>query len=121
MSRMNNQSHSHTHPNLNLNHVAIGVSSTLLLWPGWASAATPTTLKELVNVVVGVVNLLIPLIFVIIFVFLVWKLIDAWVLNPADEQKRTAGKSYLIAAVLALVLAVSTWGIIALLRESVFG
>lgn len=96
-----------------------GVSTTL---PTLAFASDPPTdLKSLINLVIGIINLLIPLIFTVVFVYLVWKLIETWILNPGDEQKRTEGKSYAIAAVIAIVLAVSTWGIIALLRQSLFG
>jgi hypothetical protein len=86
----------------------------------WASGP-PTTFRELVNVFVGLINLLIPLIFTAIFVFMIWKLIDAWILNVGDEKKRTEGKFYVMAAILALFLAVSTWGIITLLRQSLLG
>jgi hypothetical protein len=99
----------------------VSITCVLLLPLGVVYAAPPSTLRELINIFIGIINLLIPLIFVAVFAFMVWKLVDAWVLNAADEQKQTAGKSYLIAAVVALVLAISTWGIITLLRQSIFG
>ncbi len=97
--------------------------STILLAIPLSAAASgpPTSFRELVNVFVGIINLLIPFLFTVVFVFMIWKIIDAWVLNVGDEKKRSEGKLYVIAAVLALVLAVSTWGIISLLRQSLLG
>lgn len=89
--------------------------------PKLALAATPQTFPELVNVFIGIINLIIPLLFFSLFIFLIWKLIDAWILNVADEKKRTEGKAYALAAVLVFVLGVSTWGIVQVLSRSVFG
>ena len=83
--------------------------------------ATPTDFKGLVDMVVEFINILIPLLFAILFIFLIWKIIDAWVLNVGDESKRSEGKMYVIAAVIAFVVMLSAWGIIALLRNSIFG
>lgn len=82
---------------------------------------TPTNFKDLVEAVVGIINLLIPLLFAGVFLFLIWKIIDAWVLNVGDETKRSDGKKYVIAAVIAFVIMLSAWGIVALLRNAVFG
>jgi hypothetical protein len=83
--------------------------------------STPTTFGELVNQILGLINIIIPLIFSVIFLFLVWKIFDAWVINGGDEQKRDEGKKYATAAVLVVVLMVSAWGIVYMLRRSIFG
>lgn len=83
--------------------------------------STPTTFGELVNQILGLINIIIPLIFSVIFLFLVWKIFDAWVINGGDEQKRDEGKKYATAAVLVAVLMVSAWGIVYMLRRSIFG
>ena len=82
---------------------------------------SPSTFKDLVELVVDFINLLIPLLFGVLFVFLIWKIIDAWVINAGDESKRTAGKQYVIAAVIAFVVMLSAWGVVALLRSFLFG
>lgn len=82
---------------------------------------TPTTFKGLVSELLGLINLIIPLIFSIIFIFLVWKIFDAWVLNAADERKREEGKQYATVAVVVMVVMILVWGIVALLRNSLFG
>jgi len=81
----------------------------------------PTTFIGLVNVILGLINLLIPLIFGIIFLFLVWKIIDAWILNVGDEKKVEDGKKYALTAVIVMVLMFTAWGIVEMLRSSLFG
>jgi len=83
--------------------------------------ATPTSFKGLVDTLLGLINLLVPALFTIIFLFIVWKIIDAWVLNAADEQKRTEGRQLIITAVIVLTLMLVTWAIVAVLRASLFG
>lgn len=78
------------------------------------------TFGTLVNGILGIINLLIPAIFAVVFLVLVWKVIDAWVINGADEKKRAEGRQLLIVAVVVFVIMVSTWGIISLLRSSLF-
>ncbi|MCA9367999.1 hypothetical protein KC887_07120 [Candidatus Kaiserbacteria bacterium] len=81
---------------------------------------TPTDFASLVQLVVGLINLLIPAIFGVVFVFFVWKIIDAWILNAGDERKVAEGKQYVLWAILLFALMVSTWGIVALLQSSFF-
>ena len=79
------------------------------------------TFKSLVEgVIIPFINTLIPLLFAVLFVFLIWKVIDAWVLHAGDENKRSEGKAYVIAAVIAFVVMVSAWGIVSLLRNFIF-
>lgn len=82
---------------------------------------TPTTFAGLVNEILGLINLIIPLIFGIIFLFLTWKIIDAWIINAGDEKKVEDGKKYAFTAVIVMVLMIAAWGIVAMLRSSVFG
>jgi uncharacterized membrane protein len=82
---------------------------------------TPTTFSDLVNGILGLINLAIPLIISVIFLGLVWKIFDAWVINAADEKKREEGKQTALVAVVVMVIMLSVWGIVALLRNSFFG
>lgn len=81
----------------------------------------PTTFEDLVNLFIGLINLLIPAILAFIFIFLVWKIFDAWIINGADEKKREEGKSLALTAVIVFVIMLSVWGIVAMLRMSFFG
>ena len=81
----------------------------------------PTTYAGLVNSIIEIVEVLIPALFGIMFVYFVWKIIDSWVINAGDEGKRTEGKQYAVAAVVAFVVMLTAWGIVRLLQVSFFG
>ncbi len=82
---------------------------------------TPTTFKELVKGFSDIFNLAIGLIIAVVFMFIVWKIFDAWVINAADEKKREEGKQIAIVAVVVLVVVLSIWGIVRMIQLSIFG
>jgi hypothetical protein len=82
------------------------------------SVDTPETFSELVGFFLGLINQIIPLIFGLAFLFIVWKLIDAWIIHPDDGSRREEGKTIIITGVIVLVLMVSAWGILNLLINS---
>jgi hypothetical protein len=82
---------------------------------------TPTSFAELVGFIIGFINLLIPVLFGLLFLFIIWKVIDAWIINAANDEKRKEGKQLLIVAILVFVLMISAWGVVALIKESFFG
>jgi hypothetical protein len=82
---------------------------------------TPTSFKGLIDGIIGFINILIPALFGLVFLYVVWKIIDAWVINAGNEQKREEGKQMAVAAVFIFVLMISAWGIVALIKQSVFG
>lgn len=82
---------------------------------------TPTTYSGLVNEIIDIINLIIPALFAIVFIYFIWKVIDAWVINAGDETKRAEGKQYAMIAVLVFVLMISAWGIVAMIKSSLFG
>lgn len=81
----------------------------------------PSNFADLVDVIIGLINSLIPLLMGVLFVVLIWKIIDAWVINAGDESKRSEGKQFVVAAVIAFVVMLSAWGIVAILRNFIFG
>jgi heme O synthase-like polyprenyltransferase len=81
----------------------------------------PTTFSELVDSLLGIINLIIPAIFAVVFVVLAWKVFDAWILNAADERKREEGKQFALVSVIVLVIMIVAWGIVDMVRRSLFG
>ena len=81
----------------------------------------PTTFSELVGHLLGLINIIIPTIFALVFLFLCWKIFDAWVINAADEKKREEGKQYAMTAVLVFIIMLVVWGVVRMLRSSIFG
>jgi hypothetical protein len=82
--------------------------------------STPTTYGDLVNRIIELINIIVPGIFALIFVYFVWKVIDAWVIHAGDETKRNEGKQYAVTVVIVFVVMISVWGIVAMLRNSLF-
>lgn len=95
----------------------------LLLAPLVSSAeTTPTTYAGLVSFFLGLIgSLLVPGIFALLFLYSVWKIFDAWVINAADERRRSDGKRFVVIAVVSFVLMISVWGIVGILKSSIFG
>lgn len=81
----------------------------------------PTTYVELVQGIIGIINILIPALFGLIFVYFIWKMIHSWVINAGAESSREEGKRYAIAAVIVFVVMISAWGIVNMIRSSVLG
>lgn len=72
----------------------------------------------LVGLFIDFINILIPAIFALVFAYMVWKIIDSWVINAGDPTKVAEGRVFAVTAVLVLVAMLSFWGIIALVRTS---
>lgn len=81
----------------------------------------PRDFGELVGVFLGFISLLVPLIFSLALLVIVWRLIDAWVIHAGDTTKVEEGKKYALWGVLVLVVMSALWGLVALLRSSLFG
>lgn len=81
----------------------------------------PSSYSALVDRILELINIAIPLILGFLFLYLVWKIVDAWVINAGDENKREEGRQYAIAAVVVFVVMSIAWGIVAMLRSSIFG
>lgn len=82
---------------------------------------TPTTYSGLIDEVIGFINVLIPAMFALVFVYFIWKMIDAWVLHAGDPNKIQEGKTFALTAIIVLVVALSVWGIVAIIRTSFLG
>jgi succinate dehydrogenase hydrophobic anchor subunit len=83
--------------------------------------STPTSFKDLVKFIIDFINILVPAIFGFLFLYVMWKVIDAWIINADNETKREEGKRLILIAVLVFVLMISAWGVVALIKQSVFG
>ncbi len=69
----------------------------------------------------NIFNLAIGFIIATVFVIMIWKIFDAWVINAADEKKREEGKQIAIVAAVVMVVVLSVWGIVRLIQQSIFG
>lgn len=69
----------------------------------------------------GFIELLVPFVFSLALLVIVWKIIDAWVINAGDVKKVEEGRQYAIWGVVVLVVMSTVWAIVRLIRSSVFG
>lgn len=81
----------------------------------------PSNFAELVGWFVGLLELVIPLIFSLALLVIIWKIIEAWVIHPENTTKLEEGRQYALWGVIVLVVMTSVWGILRLLRSSLFG
>jgi hypothetical protein len=82
--------------------------------------STPTTYAGLVNRIIELINIIVPGIFALIFVYFAWKVIDSWVIHAGDETKRKEGKQYAITAFIVLIVMISVWGFVAMISNTLF-
>lgn len=81
----------------------------------------PSDFASLVEVLIDLLSLVIPLLFSLALLIIVWKVIQLWILSGGDTGKIEEGKQVALVGVIALVIMSGVWGILALLRASIFG
>ncbi len=89
---------------------------SLLILPAFASAAAPTDFKSLVGSFLSIINLIIPVLFGLSFLVVLWGIANAWIIGGGDETKVKKGKDILLYGVIGLVVMSGVWGIVALFR-----
>ncbi|KXJ97765.1 MAG: hypothetical protein UZ19_OD1000986 [Parcubacteria bacterium OLB19] len=82
---------------------------------------TPTTFSGLVDHLLSLIDMIIPALFAVVFLFLIWKIFDAWVIHADDTKKIEEGKQIALTAVIVFVIMLIIWGVVALIRRSIFG
>ncbi len=80
----------------------------------------PENFQDLVNILINILSLTIPVIFGLALLFVIWKIVDAWIINAGDETKVREGKNIALVSVIALAFMSAIWGILAFLQYSIF-
>lgn len=103
--------------------VLLGIYILLFSVPYGARAAvtTPTDFKTMVGLLNGIIDILIPLIFSLTVVFMLWGIVKAWILNSGNEEEIKNGRNTAIVGIMVFVVVTSIWAILRLLRTSFFG
>jgi hypothetical protein len=57
----------------------------------------------------------IPILFTVAIVFLVWGVVKFFIINSDEEAKRTQGKQFMIWGIVALAVMISVWGLVNIL------
>ncbi|MEX0917791.1 MAG: hypothetical protein WDZ93_01410 [Candidatus Paceibacterota bacterium] len=81
----------------------------------------PQNFSELVGDLIYLISLVIPIIFSLTLVVIIWKIVDAWIFNPGEPTKIAEGKQTALIGIIALVIMSGIWGILSILRYSLFG
>jgi hypothetical protein len=76
--------------------------------------------SDLVNWLIGIIGLLVQFVFALTLLVIVWKVIDAWIINGGDDHKVEEGKQIIFAGIIALVVMSGVWGILQILQSSLF-
>ena len=76
--------------------------------------------RGLVEQFIGIIDVLVPVIFALTLVFIIWKMVTTWIMHGGDTTKIEEGKNTIVVGVIALVVMSSVWGIVAVLRNSLF-
>jgi hypothetical protein len=85
------------------------------------AAETHPNFADLVDVFLGINQLLVLLIFALTFLVLAWTVIRTWIIGGGDEHEVESGKRVVTIGIIALVVMSGIWGILALLRAGIFG
>ncbi|OGG41635.1 hypothetical protein A2837_00620 [Candidatus Kaiserbacteria bacterium RIFCSPHIGHO2_01_FULL_46_22] len=80
----------------------------------------PKNFSELVGLIIGIIEPVISLLFAVALLVIVWKLIDAWIINPGDTKKLEEGRQYAIWGIIGLVIMSTIWAIVRLIQGSLF-
>lgn len=71
----------------------------------------------LVDQILTIIQSAIPLVFAITMAYVFWQIFQAWIIS-GEPQKIESGKKSVIVAIIVLVVMVSLWGIVQVLRSS---
>ena len=93
--------------------------ASIISLPAVARAA-PQDFQGVVGFIVGFIALLVPVIVGITFVYILWGLAKAWIIDGGSEESVATGKMIAITGIIGLIVMVGIWGIVSLVRTAVF-
>ena len=74
--------------------------------------------KSLVQFFLGIISFLIPIIFALTFIVLIWGIFKAWILHGDNETEIEKGKKIALWGIIGLVVMSGIWGILNILISS---
>jgi hypothetical protein len=73
-----------------------------------------------VGEIINLIELFIVFIFALTFLAIIWGVIKYWIIQGGEPESVESGKKIVFAGIIGLVVMVSIWGIIYLLKSSFF-
>jgi len=101
-----------------LKKILIAISPAASLLPLFASAQNPAprAIDDIVRTVLGTLNLIISVLFVIATIVFLWGMI-MYIANANDEQKREKAKGIMTWGIIGLAIMAVAWGITRILVD----
>ena len=73
----------------------------------------------LINITIFINNVVIPFILAIGFLFFVWGMFLYFIMGGANDEKRAAGRSYMVHSILGFVMIIIFFGVVNLIADSI--
>lgn len=61
---------------------------------------------------------IVPVLFAVAFLYFLWRVYDSFFLGADDEKKRESGRQFVLWGVIAFVVIISVWGLVALVANT---
>ena len=82
--------------------------------------AQPEDFAGVVGWVANFATLLVPFIIGLTFLYILWGIAQAWIINGGNEESTQTGKTILLTGIIGLTVMVGMWGIVSLVRNAIF-
>lgn len=84
-------------------------------------ANAPTDFKSFVALITNLIGILVILVFALTFLAFIWGIVKNWIIHGGSAEGVESGKKVVIVGIITLCIMVSIWGILNILKSSIFG
>ncbi len=100
-------------------HITI-IAGLALMTPLFAFAQTSiTNISGAGQFIIGIVNgVLVPVIFTLAFIVLLWGLFQAFIIGASDTEAKDKGKNLIVYGIGGLVIMLTIWGLVHIITGS---
>lgn len=103
-------------------HFSALLAIVIILTPITVFGATaPTNFAGFVKLIANFIGILVGLVFTLTLIAFIWGIIKGWIANGGDPQGIQDGRNVAIIGIIVFAIMVSIWGILYMLRSSLFG
>jgi hypothetical protein len=104
-----------------MNFLSRFVAGGALLLPYVSAAQAPEDLRDLLDIFIDIIGIIVPIIFALIVLTISWGVAKAWIMGDSSSDDVEKGKKLVFVGVIVLAIMVSIWGIVRMLSTSFFG
>ena len=97
-----------------------GLLAIVNLFAPLTAYAAPQDFAGVVDWVANFATLLVPFIIGLTFLYIIWGIAQAWIINGGNEESAQTGKTILLTGIIGLTVMVGMWGIVSLVRNAIF-